>query len=306
VPYVDVLRGLKALFLEGPESPDRAALLRARAPGLAPDERRTLEALEADRVGIYVGLLRDNQAAMLDFVAPMTVELAERFAGTPRAEFARATLVETPRRSSRLRELAQRVIDHLEGAGAAVTRRCPAILDMARLERAQTEAFYAPDVEGALTPPEFAALVTDSTVEEVLALAHVVAPSVRIVSVGVDVLGWRDRRAESGRFDDPPPALASPLEVLVVRDPESLQPVAHRLEPALLELVRPRGDADSLESLAARWLDATGLSTDDPSAPGRFFEQAAEWVRQGVILVLAPGASAAATDAPPSGSAPAS
>ena len=79
MPFADVLRGLKALFLEGPEAASRTALLAARAPGLSADERGVLVALEADRLGIYVGMLRENQAVMLEFVAPMTVELAGKF-----------------------------------------------------------------------------------------------------------------------------------------------------------------------------------------------------------------------------------
>lgn len=287
MPYVDVLRGLKALFLERPESPDRRALLARRAPGLAPDERRTLEALEDDRVDIYVGMLRGNQTTMLDFVAPSTFEVAAELGGVSRAEFARATLVETPRATSRLRELAQRVIDHLEGAGRACVERCPAILDLARLERAQTEAFYAPDVDGALAPRDFAERVAGATVDEVLAFTWRVAPSVRIVALGHDVLAWRERRHADGAWKSSPERLDVPLEALVVRDPESLQPMTHRIAPTLLDLVRPR-DAElrTLERLAEAWLVASGASSEDSEAPARFFEQAAEWVRIGVIAVI--------------------
>ncbi len=293
MPYVDVLRGLKALFLERPEAKSVDALLAARAPGLSADERRVLTSIPDDRLAIYVGLLRENQATMLDFVAPSTVEVVEKFGAVPRKEFARATLVETPRRSSGMRELSQRVIDHLTGAGRASVERCPAILDLARLERAQTEAFYALDVPGSLTPPEFAERVTQATVDEVLAFAYVVAPSVRIVALERDVLAWRDRRATGDTWDAPPPPLEVPIEVLVTRDPHSLQPTSHRLAPAMLALVRPSSaKADeprrTLESLAERWVEASGSSPDDETAPARFFEQAAEWVRLGVLIVYPP------------------
>jgi hypothetical protein len=291
MPYADLLRGLKALFLEKPEAKSVDALLSSRAPGLSAAERRVLTSIPDDRLAIYVGLLRENQATMLDFVAASTVEVMDRFAGVPRREFARATLVDTPRRTSRLRELSQRVLDHLAGAGRAAVERGPAILDLARLERAQTEAFYALDVEGSLSPPEFAERVTQSTVDEVLAYAYVVAPSVRIVALEFDVLAWRDRRFESGTWDEPPPRLGHPIEILVARDPHSLQPASHRIPAALLELLRPTPEAPrTLESLAERWLEASGTSPDDEQAPAKFFEQAAEWVRHGILLVIPPSA----------------
>lgn len=300
MPYADVLRGLKALFLEQPEAQSVDVLLASRAPGLSADERRVLTSIPDDRLSIYVGLLRENQATMLDFVAPSTVEVMDRFAGVPRREFARATLVDTPRRTSRLRELSQRVLDHLTGAGRAAIERCPAILDLARLERAQTEAFYALDVEGSLSPPEFAERVTEATVEEVLAFLYVVTPSVRIVSLERDVLQWRDQRTQTGSWAEPPPLLAQPIEVLVARDPHSLQPASHRIAPSLLELLRAAdGQPATLESLAERWIEASNTSPDDEQAPARFFEQAAEWVRSGIVAVIArPVGEGSSSEAP--------
>jgi len=289
VPYVDILRGLKALFLERPEAVDVGALLAARAPGLGAEERLVLASLPDERVAVYVGLLRANQATMLDFVAPSTVEVAAAFGGVSREEFARATLVDTPRRSSRMRELSERVLDHLAGAGRAIATNCPAIVDLARLERAQTSAFYAPDLDDALSPPAFAELAAAATVDEMLALEFVVAPSVRIVALERDVLAWRARRHETGTWDPPPPRLAAPLEVLVARDPVSLQPESHVLPRDLLALVRPsEGPRSTLESLAERWIEASGVSPDDAEAAPRFFEQAADWTRHGVIAVFAP------------------
>src|SRR5262249_35252239 len=154
--YHDVLAGLRALFLEKPQGRAQwGALLQKRAPGLSPAEREALLALPEERLDVYVNLVRANQAAMLRFVAPTTPGALVEFCGGAQAAAARAPLVEPPRRPSRLRELAARLVEHLEGPGAPWVAACPPILDLARLEQVQTEVFYAPDDEGALSPSAF-------------------------------------------------------------------------------------------------------------------------------------------------------
>ena len=134
MPYHDSLLALRALLLHKTASPEeRAVLLSRESPGLSSSERETLVAAPSDRLDVYVDLLRDAQKYMLKFTAPVTFDAIVHFAGVPEAEVVRATLVETPRRTHKLRELSQRVIDHLEGPGAAWVAKCPAILDLARL-----------------------------------------------------------------------------------------------------------------------------------------------------------------------------
>ena len=268
-------------------------MLARRAPGLTPAERSALSALPQDRVEIYSGMLRGNQATMLDFVAPSTIEVLVKYGGGTRDDFARATLVETPRQSSRLRELAQRVVDHLRGAGAVHVERCPALLDIARLDQASTEAFYAPDDEGSLTPPEFAEAVASATVEEALSLEVKRSSAVQIVAFDFDVEEWRVRRFAEGSWGPPPSRLDAPIDLLGTRDPGTLQPAWHRIDPVILAILRDDALADwaSLEPLAGAWLEATGADSDDPNAPAHFFEQVAHWVRDGVLVVRKPVAS---------------
>jgi len=285
--FPDVLLGLRALFLESPERPDREALLASEAPGLTRDERSALVGIPAERLDVYVGMLRTNQSNMLAFVAPSTLEVVEKLGGATKAEFARATLVETPRRTSRLRELSQRVVDHLEGAGRALVERCPALLDLARLERESLETFYALDDEGAFRPPEFAAAVSAATVEEVLALRWRPAASLRFATFHFDVLSWRARRFEVGTWSEAPARLEASFEAAVARDPGDLQAAWHRLDPTALALLRsnPTHDPAPLEGLAGAWIEATGVSPDDPEAPARFFEALAGWVGAGLVAV---------------------
>lgn len=290
MPYADLLLGLRALFLESPETDDLRGLLARRAPGLAPAERETLASLPADRLAVYAGLLRENQSTMLGFVAPATVEAAEQRAGVPRREFARATLLETPRASSRLRELAQRIVDHLRGPGAAWVARCPALLDLARLEREQLGTFYAPDDEDALAPPAFAERVGAATVDEVLTLEARRAAATRAIDLDHDVLAWRTARYEGGAWGEPPPRLAEPLRVLLCRDPADLQATPHVLPPALHGLLTSDAVAawTPLEAWAVAWIEATGVAPNDPAAAGLFFEQMATWVRMGAVAVRPP------------------
>ncbi len=288
--YADLLLGLRALFLESPEAPSREALLDARAPGLSPAERAALAGLPEDRLALYAGLLRENQALMVGFVAPCTLEVAGALAGVPREELARATLLGSPRTSSSLRELGARLVEHLEGRGAAWVERCPPLLDLARLERGQTEVFYAPDDEGGLTPHEFGERATLATVEEVLALEVRRASATRSVEVVHDVVAWRADRFEHGAWGPPPPRLPSPVGVLLSRDPGDLQTVAQVLDPAVhgLLLSDRLRDWSPLESLAEGWIAAAGVLPEDPAAAGRFFEEVAGWVRAGVLAVRPP------------------
>ena len=290
--FDDVLRGLKAVFLQGDEAGDRGALLSSEATGLSADERAALLAMPVDRVRVYAGLLRETQATLLAFVAPSTLEVAETFCDCPRARFARDTLVHSPRRTARLRELAQRVVEHLEGPGRDLVRRCPPLLDLARFERATTEAFYAPDDDGAMTPDEFGTRVAAMTVEEGLTLPWRPCAAAQVVALDHDVVDWRERRFEGGAWSPPPERLPAPIEVVATRAPSDLQPRGVRVPPAMLDLVRPRDGAwRPLEGLAEGWLLATGSSGEDPEAPVRFFGTVAAWVRDGMIAVGPPGSA---------------
>gem|GEM_PF-6045791 len=291
VAYADMLLGLRALFLESPEAASPAGLLAQRAPGLAPAERAALASIPGDRIAIYAGLLRENQATMIAFVAPCTLAVAEQHAGVSRLEFARSMLLETPRRSSRLRELSQRIVDHLEGPGAAWVARCPPLLDLARLEREQTEVFYAPDDEGAMTPPEFAEHADAATVEEVLALEVRRAAATRTVDLDHDVIAWRAACHQSGTWSPPPARLPAPMRMLLCRDPGDLQTSPHVLPPALLRLLTSEaaGAYAPLEDLASAWVAAESVAPDDPEAAARFFEQVATWVRMGAVALRRPG-----------------
>jgi hypothetical protein len=291
MPYRDALRGLKALFLTRTASPaEREALLAREAPGLSPEERATLVAAPGERLDVYVDLLRESQRFMLKFTAPATVAAVVRFAGVPEDEVVRTTLVDTPRRTSRMRELSQRIVDHLTTKGAAWVEACPAILDLARLERTQTETFYAPDDEGALAPPEFAARVGDATVEEVLALEWRPPAALRFVALDHDVVDWRDRWVTTKEWGDVPPRLEEPVEIVCSRDPTSLQPQWSRVEPHLLPLLRADDETtwEPLESLALRWVEATGRDADDEATAGHFFEQVTWWVLHGLLAVRVP------------------
>jgi hypothetical protein len=295
VPFHDVLSGLSALFLEKPANRSQwGGLLHKKAPGLSPSERHALLSIPEDRLDVYVGLLRDNQVTMVKFVAPTTLEAIVKFAGVPEEEVARSMLVETPRKTSRLRELAARVVDHLRGPGAAWVTACPPLLDLARLEKTQTECFYAPDDEGALTPHEFAERVGAATFDDVMALEARPSASWRTVSTAYDVLDWRARRFDDGAFPPPPERLERPVEVGCAREPHSLQAGWHRFEPAILRLLEDRSKAgwEPLEALAAGWVEATGSDPDDPASAGRFLDQVGWWVRDGVVVVRLPAGAA--------------
>ena len=288
MPLADVLSALRALILEKPATrAEWEAHLRRRAPGLTDDERKTLLAIEDERLDVYVNLLREGQATMLEFVAPATASAIEHFCGVAKPELARRMLVETPRRTSRLRELSARVVEHLSGAGAAWVAACPPLLDLARLERETTEAFYAPDDEGALTPPAFAAEVSGKTLDETLAMGCRPSASLRTLSVEHDVLAWRDAHHAAGAWPDPPPRLSEPITLVCARDPGTLQGVWHRLDERLLPLLdaerAPGGE--TLESLATGWVEVAGADPDDATAPGRFLELVASWVRHGLLAV---------------------
>ena len=288
MPLADVLSGLRVLFLEKPASrADWEAHLRRRAPGLTDLERAALLALEEERLDVYVGLLREGQSTMLEFVAPATASALERFCGVPRREWARRMLVETPRRTSRMRELAARVVEHLEGPGAEWVAACPPLLDLARLERETTQSFYAKDDEGALSPPAFAERVGAGTLDDVLAMRARPSGSIRRLDVEHDVLAWRDAHAETGTWPPPPPRLPEPVTLVCARDPGTLQGVWHRLDERLLPLLDPERapDGETLESLATGWVEATVADPEDPAAPGRFLELVATWVREGLLAV---------------------
>jgi len=286
VPYHDVLAGLRALFLEKPAARSHwGALLQRRAPGLSPSEREALLALPEDRLDVYVNLVRDNQAAMLRFVAPATIEVLAKFCGAAEADVARATLLETPRRTGRLRELVARLVEHLRGPGAAWVAACPPVLDLARLEQVQTEVFYAPDDEGALPPPAFAERVASGTLDDVLALRWAPSASLRVFESEHDVLAWRTERYATGAWGAPPPRLADPVEVICARDPATLQGEWHRLEPRVLDLVRPDVEGGTVEDLAMGWVEATGSDGEDPATAGRFVDALAAFVRSGAIAV---------------------
>jgi hypothetical protein len=296
VAYADVLRGLRALFALGEAtSEERAQALSREAPGLAPAEREALLGLPADRVSVYANLVRENQATMLRFVARAATAALVRFCGVPEAEVARATLFDTPRRTGRMRELSARLLDHLRGAGRAWTERCPAVLDLALLEQAYAEAFYAEDDPGALDPVAFDARLSEATVDQVLALECRAPTSVRRVRLDHDVLAWRDAWVETGAFPEPvPPREDAPVEALVTRDPRSLQPRWHRLDPALVEaLLPPSGNGwRPLESLAEAWVAATGADPQDDEAAARFLEQTSRWVSEGLLAVRDPAGGA--------------
>ena len=64
--------------------------------------------------------------------------------------------------------------------------------------------------------------------------------------------------------------------------PSPITPGTPSGEPTTLPIT------EALESLAEHWLEASGTSLDDEQAPAKFFEQAAEWVLQGILLVIPP------------------
>jgi hypothetical protein len=296
VPYADVLRGLKALFSlgagAGPEA--RARALASEAPGLTESERRSLLDVPGDRVDVYAGLVRENQAGMLRFAAKSTLAAIVRFAGETEEEVARATLLDTPRRTGRTRELTARLLDHLAGPGRAWVDRCPPILDLARLEHAQTEAFYAPDESPGGKPPVldregFLAALGRATVERALALPARAPASLRVVSVEHDVFPWREAWATTGAWPDPPARLEPPATAVCVRDPATLQPSWHVVDPALPGVLgEPGGPWAPLEGVAERWVVANGRDREAESTAAEFFDAATAWVGTGLLSVRAP------------------
>jgi hypothetical protein len=301
VPYADVLRGLKALFALGAraDAASRERALSREAPGLAEAERRALLAAPADRVGVYADLVRENQAAMLDFAARATLSAVVRFCGVAKEEVARATLLDTPRRSGRTRELTARLLDHLAGRGAAWVDRCPPVLDLARLDHAQTEAFYAPDEASPLDPPlldadAFASLLAERTVAEVLALEARAPASLRVVALDHDVFPWRDEWARTGEWPEPPPRLEAAFPAVCVRDPGTLQPAWQVVDPALPRVLGAAGGPfEPLERVAERWVEANALDPESEATAAAFFEAAHAWVRAGLLSLRAPATTPA-------------
>jgi hypothetical protein len=293
VPYADVLRALKALLAKGRATPrEREALLARETPGLADEERAALLDVPEERLAVYADLVRENQATVLRFAARSTLSAIVRFGGATEAEVAQATLLETPRRTGRMRELNARLLDHLAGPGRPWVERCPALLDLARMDQAQTEAFYAADDPGALAPSAFETLLSERTVDDVLRLECRAPAASRSLVLRHDVVSWRDRWSATGEWPDPPPPVEGGLEVLCVRDPTTLQPVCRPVDPALLPLLRPEvpggGPWRPVERLAEAWVAALGEDASDEQAAARFFESLLAWVRAGLLSVRGP------------------
>jgi hypothetical protein len=234
------------------------------------------------RLDIYRENVRGGYRSMLRFGLTQTMKLVDRELAAARGAGglpadADAVIVRflqvAPSRTPSPREIADRFTAFLPHEYPALVARRPDLADLMALERAELRAMLDPDDPGrAMEPPELDALAR-GTLEDLLALRIVRAPSASLLRSAHPVVAVR---AALERDEEPPPATAVAERAAVSRGRPPRFDVEFRVltqdEALVHECARP-GVATTAEDLAAAWASSlTGplASADDARKAGAF------------------------------------
>jgi hypothetical protein len=234
------------------------------------------------RLDIYRENVRANYRSMLRFGLTQTMKLLDRELAAARGEGglpadADAVIVRflqvAPSRTSSPREIADRFAAFLPREYASLVARRPDLVGLMTLERAELRALIDPDDPGrAMEPGELDALAR-ATLEDLLALRIVRAPSASLLRLTHPVVAVR---AALEKGEEPPPARAAAERVAVSRGRPPRFDVEFRVlteEEALVhECARP-GVETTGDLVAHDWvLRASDLleGADDAAKAGAF------------------------------------
>jgi hypothetical protein len=234
------------------------------------------------RLDIYRENVRGSYRSMLRFGLTQTMKLVERELAAARGADglpadAEAVIVRflqvAPSRTTSPREIADRFTAFLPHEYPALVARRPDLADLMTLERAELRAMLDPDDPGrAMEPSELDALA-QGTLDDLLALRIVRAPSASLLRLVHPVVGVR---AALERDEPPPPAKSASERAAVSRGRPPRFEVEFRVltddEALVHECARP-GIATACEDLAAAWsASLTGplASADDARKAGAF------------------------------------
>lgn len=268
---------------------DRLFVTGGRDPG---DE---VLALPPARLALYRDLLRGNYRAMLGYAYSASFALAKRTLadakgadGLPAdtdAMIARFLEV-APSRTHSIREIADRFLAFVPREWPKLLARRPDLLDLLRLERAELGTTFAPDDPGAaLTAGEVDALAT-GTLDDLLRVRVLRAPSAAIVRATHEVAALR---ASLKGGDDPPPPRPVAQVVSVGRGAPPAFAIAfttHAPEEALVYETARAGALVLAEDLAAAWtraLPEADRAKDDAWKAGVFATALVQGLRSGVL-----------------------
>lgn len=255
---------------------DRVLLTGGRDPG---DEAI---AIPPRRLDIYRENVRGTYRSMLRFGLTQTMKLVDRELAAARGADglpadADAVIVRflqvAPSRTSTPREIAERFAVFLPREYPALVARRPDLADLMMLERAELRALIDPDDPGrAMEPSEIDALAK-GTLDDLLALRIVRAPSASLVQLAHPVIAVR---AALEKDEAPPPAKAASECAAVSRGRPPRFDVEFRAlteeESLVHECARP-GIASSAEELASSWMARLAgplQSADDTAKAGAF------------------------------------
>ena len=255
---------------------DRVLLTGGRDPG---DDAI---AVPPARLDIYRDNVRANYRSMLRFALTQTMKLLDRELAAARGADglpadADAVIVRflqvAPSRTSSPREIAERFAAFLPHEYPSIVARRPDVADLMTLERAELRALIDPEDPGrAMEPAELDALAR-GTLDDLLALRIVRAPSASLLRLAHPVVGVR---AALERGDDPPPAKAAAQRIAVSRGRAPKFDVEFRVlteEDARVHECAWPGAATSAEELAAAWaavLKGPLAAADDSRKAGSF------------------------------------
>ncbi len=255
-------------------------------------------AVPAARMELYRDLLRGNYRAMLRFAFTQAFALMDRELaaaggadGLPveAAETVVRFLETSPSRTHSSREIADRYFAFFPGAYPGILKRRPDLVDLMALERAELRAMFAADDPGrCLGEDEIAALAAGS-LDDLLALKILRAPSASILRSAHPVVALR---AALERDEAPPAARVEAERASVARGRPprfDLSFGVHDEEAALvLEAAKP-GTPVSAEDLAVAWFGAlseTARAKDDAWKAGVFAAAVVAGLRAGFFRAV--------------------
>ncbi len=255
-------------------------------------------ALPPARLALYRDLLRGNYRGMLRFALTYSFALMDRELaaaagadGLPTGTDAIVArfLEVSPSRTHSSREIADRFRAFLPREHPKLVARRPDLVDLMTLERAELGAMFATDDPGrCLDAVEIDALAAGS-LDDLLALTVVRAPSASIVRTRHAVVGLR-AALERGETPDPPRATAETSAVSRGRPPRFGIEFAVLADDAalVLESADP-GVPIAAERLAANWFAALpepARSRDDAWKAGAFAGAAMQALRAGFLRAI--------------------
>jgi len=231
----------------------------------------------ADRLAVYANayFVRIHDCLREDFGA-----LARALGATAFHDLVKTYVMMHPPTRASLRHAGRHLAEHLtiEPFAAIFTRRCPYAADLARLEWAMAEAFYAEDAR-VLAREDLAAVAPDAWRD----LRFQTTPSFRLLACGWPVHGVRERFEREdveAAWKEAPPLAAEPTHLRVWRLDERVRYRAiPRLESEALGAVTA---GESFAAICERMAEAVGQAEAAPRAAGLL----SSWVTDGLLAGL--------------------